>query len=230
MWQRAIVDFGVSGPDGVNGRTYLILAPGMEAPEGVDDDKYTVVRNPTNIVFLEIRALQADLAEADKMLRQFQIYPYSERNKKPKTTLIEAGDTPWGGWQPHGMSYWHELKEIIDREAVTERDRLMLSMLDTLGLRKGQPFEPNERQKALLKEGAVVGEAMVKGITTRTPIVNSEDRAAVSSRTRVVENDDGSVTIHFSPALPKGVNEENWLQTNLGNCSFAKSGRSGSAF
>ena len=323
MWQRAIADFGVSGPDGDKGTTYLILAPGMESPEGVSEEKYTIVNNPTNIVFLGIRALQPDPAEADTMLRKFNIFPYSERSNNPKSKLIEIdGETPWGQWQPHGMAYWESLKVILDREAVDPRDRMMMSMLDSLGLRKGEAFTPDERQKVLLKEAAIIGEAMTKSLTydspfhntefygethwdqllvtafddrdtyfdqvfrraaftyeavsrgkayyiekpgigqqyrtgykdddgqfllgsehytltmppnppakifwsavvydvnTRTPIINSEWRAAVSSRTGVVPNDDGSVTIHFSPELPKGVEKGNWIETNSGESWF----------
>ena len=323
MWQRAIADFGVSGPDGIKGSTYLILAPGMELPEGMPEGKFMVINNPTNIVFLGIRALQPDPAEADAMLRKFNIYPYSERSNNPKSKLIEVdGETPWGQWQPHGMAYWEALKVIMDREAVDPRDRMMMSMLDSLGLRKGEDFNPDERQKALLKEAAVIGEAMAKSLTydspfhnteyygdthwdqllvtsfddrdtyfdqvfrraaftyeavtrgkayyieqpgigqqyrtgykdddgqfligsehytltmppnppakifwsavvydvnTRTPIINSDLRAAVSSRTGVVSNDDGSVTIHFGPVVPDGVNKENWIQTNIGESWF----------
>jgi len=41
----------------------------------------------------------------------------------------------------------------------------MLAMLDSLGLRKGVPFQPDERQRRLLKEAAIVGEAMAKANT-----------------------------------------------------------------
>ncbi len=323
MWQRAIADFGISGPDGDKGTTYLILAPGMESPKGVSEEKYTIVNNPTNIVFFGIRALQPDPIEAVAMLKKFKIFPYSKLSNNPKSKLIEIdGETPWGQWQPHGMAYWESLKVILDREAVDPRDRMMMSMLDSLGLHKGEAFNPDERQKALLKEAAIIGEAMTKSLTydspfhnteyygdtywdqllvtafddrdtyfdqlfrraaftyeavsrgkayyiekpgigqqyrtgykdndgqfllgsehytltmppnppakifwsavvydvnTRTPIINSEWRAAVSSRTGVVPNDDGSVTIHFSPKLPDGVNKENWIETNSGESWF----------
>jgi len=175
MWQRGIADFGVSGPDGDKGTTYLILAPGMNLPEGVGKEKYTVVNNPTNVVFLGIRALQPDPAEAEAMLRKFNIYPYSERSNNPKSKLIEIdGETPWGQWQPHGMGYWETLKTIIDREAVDPRDRMMMSMLDSLGLRKDEPFNPDERQKTLLKEAAIVGEAMAKALTYDSPFHNTD--------------------------------------------------------
>ena len=323
MWQRAVADFGMSGPDGDKGSKYLVLAPGMEAPKGIDKEQYRIIRNHTNIAFFGIRALQPDPAEADAMLRKFNIYAYSKRNSGQRSKFIEVGDDlAWGQWQPHGMAYWKSLKTILDRENVENRDRLMMSMLDSLGLRKGEEFKPDERQQKLLKEAAVVGEAMTKGLTfdspfhntqyygdthwdqllvtsfddrdqyfdqmfrraaftyeavsrgkayyiekpgigqqyrtgykdsdgqfllgsehytltmpanppakifwsavvydvnTRTPIINSEWRAVVSSRTGLEENQDGSVTVHFSPVQPKGVSKGNWIETNRGESWF----------
>jgi len=43
-----------------------------------------------------------------------------------------------------------------------ERDRLILAQLRFLGIEKGKPFKPDERQKKILEEAAVVGEAMAK--------------------------------------------------------------------
>jgi hypothetical protein len=47
-----------------------------------------------------------------------------------------------------------------------ERDRLILAQLRFLGIERGQPFAPDERQTGLLEEGALVGEAMAKANTT----------------------------------------------------------------
>ena len=41
-----------------------------------------------------------------------------------------------------------------------ERDRLTLAQLRFLGIEKGKPFKPDARQKKLLEQGVVVGEAM----------------------------------------------------------------------
>ena len=166
MWQRGIEDFGVAGPDAGKGARILLLAPGMELPAGVDSGEYTVIRNPTNIVYFGIRALQPDPQAADALLRSFNIYSYADRGNPPEQVFIEVGkDVSWGGWQPHGMGYWNKLHDILDREVIAERDRLMISMLDSLGLKKGKPFEPDDRQRRVLKEAAVVGEAMAKAIT-----------------------------------------------------------------
>jgi hypothetical protein len=67
---------------------------------------------------------------------------------------------------PHGMAYWESLNEVVQNEPVMERDRLILAQLRFLGIEKGEPFEPDARQKEILEEGAIVGEAMAKANTT----------------------------------------------------------------
>src|SRR5258708_39939758 len=54
---------------------------------------------------------------------------------------------------------------MIQREPVEDRDRFSMAMLIPLGIEKGKPFQPNERQTKILTEGAFVGEAMAKANT-----------------------------------------------------------------
>jgi hypothetical protein len=60
------------------------------------------------------------------------------------------------------MEYWERLAAVMQREPVEDRDRFFMAMLKPLGIEKGQPFKPDERQKRILTEGASVGEAMAK--------------------------------------------------------------------
>ncbi len=43
-----------------------------------------------------------------------------------------------------------------------DRDRFFMAMLKPLGIEKGKPFNPDERQTKILTEAALVGEAMAK--------------------------------------------------------------------
>jgi len=88
--------------------------------------------------------------------------PYSERkNPKPRGCITPDGK-PWQAWHPRGIVYWERLADIINREPVHERDRYWLAMLKPLGIEKGKSFDPDERQKKILIEAALVGEAMAK--------------------------------------------------------------------
>ena len=85
-----------------------------------------------------------------------------KRNNPPETSITEAGDRKWAGWQPRGLEYFERLDEILEREVIDERDRFFHAMLKPLGIEKGKPFKPVERQKNILTEAALVGEAMAK--------------------------------------------------------------------
>jgi len=172
MFQRAVMDFGVSGDDRGKGVKFIVLAPGMEAPEGYDKKEFTIVKNTTRDVFIGIRALQVNPKEADLFLKKFKIYPYSELNNNPITEFIVVdGKTPWGQWQEHGMGYWETVKQIVDHDIFSEREGYILAMLQSLGIEKGKPWNPTAEDKKLLKEAAVVGESMIKTITFDKPFV-----------------------------------------------------------
>ena len=44
------------------------------------------------------------------------------------------------------MDYWVRLADIIEREAIHERDRFFMAMLKSIGIEKGKPFNPDERR------------------------------------------------------------------------------------
>jgi len=55
---------------------------------------------------------------------------------------------------------------------------------------------------------------------TRSQIQNDLGRPLVGTIHGTVANEDGSVDLHFAPALPEGVNEANWVQTRPGEGWF----------
>lgn len=62
----------------------------------------------------------------------------------------------------------------------------------------------------------------VYSIENRGIIENDVQRAEVGSDVKgTVYNEDGSVTFHFSPEKPAGINDANWIQTNKNENWFA---------
>ena len=45
------------------------------------------------------------------------------------------------------------------------RSRMIVPMLIPLGIEKGKPFMPNESQKKILEQGALIGEAMARNLS-----------------------------------------------------------------
>lgn len=174
FWQRALTDFGVTGPDRGAGGTYVFLGPGQEAP----DTGGTVVRSPTLTAFFFYRAVEPDPAKAEVLKRAVRIYPWSRRAQPPATRYLTPDPERVARIPPvpRGMEYWRRLAQVIQEEPVQDRDRFFAAMLRPLGIEKGRPFEPDARQAAVLAEGAFVGEVMAKA--------NSFDKRFPGSRYR----------------------------------------------
>jgi hypothetical protein len=160
MWQRPITDMGLSGPDRGEGGKYLVIPPGQKAPKDVEG--YRVVESPTNNLFHAFRVLATDPKEAEALKSGYQAYPYAKRDNPRKTRVIPAEGKKWTGWPENGLEFWRMLSKMLNEEPVHERDRMMVAMLKPLGIEKGKKFEPDARQKKILEQAAVVGEAMAR--------------------------------------------------------------------
>lgn len=159
MWQRPLIDMGQTGPDRGVGGVYVITGPEQKA--AVPEGGY-LAESPTSNVFWGFRALDKDPARAKALLELLEIYPLSKNDNPPRKTIVDISDIRWSQTPPRGIDYWRSLHAIVQREPVQERDRFFMAMLKPLGIEKGKPFKPDERQARLLTDGALVGEAMAK--------------------------------------------------------------------
>ena len=159
FWQRPITDMGETGPDEGKGAKYLLLGPGQTVPETQD---YRLIRSPTNNVFVAFRVLDPNPENAQALIAKFRMYPYGVRSNPPPTRLLRPEGRPWSQVPPSGFAYFARLNDILQREPVFERDRMIMAMLKPLGLEKGKPFQPDARQRNILDEGARMGELMAQ--------------------------------------------------------------------
>jgi hypothetical protein len=159
IWQRPISDTGQTGPDRGGGGKYLVVPPGSDIREMRG---YIVARSTSNQVWFASRALDRDPAAAEKVARNHKVYAWSQRNNPPETKFIPVGGKDWASAQPVSLDYWTYLSDVIQPEPIEARDMVMFGMLVPLGIEKGKPFSPNERQKKILIEAAQVGELMAR--------------------------------------------------------------------
>jgi hypothetical protein len=163
-WQRVLADLGLVGPDQGRGGKYLILPLGHEkvAPAG-----YYVVQSPSRTVLAGVRLLGEDKEKAIReLIPGIKTYKWSPGGLGPVMGVRHAGDVKWSQMPPRGMAYWETLNEVVQTEPIMDRDRLILAQLRFLGIEKGKPFSPDARQKKILEEAVVVGEAMAKANTS----------------------------------------------------------------
>ena len=164
IWQRVLADLGVVGPDQGQGGKYLILPAGYKkiSPAG-----YYVVEAPGRILLAGVRLLGTDKEKAIReLIPGIKTYKWSSTGVAQTTPVRSAGDVKWSQMPPRGMAYWEALNDVIQSEPIMERDRLILAQLRFLGIEKGKPFQPDERQKKILRSAVLVGEAMAKANTS----------------------------------------------------------------
>ncbi len=161
FWQRPITDTGLTGPDRGAGARYLLVGPGQDTP---DVPGAIVVPTPTLNVMHGTRMLTTDHDEAGRTLAAYRVYPASRLDDPTSTRVVRPEGRPWSGTQPRGIAYWEAVDRLVDEEPVHERDRITVASLERLGIVKGRPFGPDERQRRILEQAAVVGEAMARAI------------------------------------------------------------------
>lgn len=164
FWQREIGAMGEMGPDRGRGGKYVVLPPGASAPDDLSPDYRTLHSSGFNIMF-GFRTLDPNPDNAQALVDAVRIYPYSERENPAPTRIVSPDGREWTGDQPRGLDYWRALHGVYQTEVVDERDRFYLAMLKQLGIEKGKPFEPDERLRRILEQGAAAGELMAQANT-----------------------------------------------------------------
>ena len=150
-------------PDTAKPAKYLLLGPGQAQPADVSG--LEIRHSATYLCMVGLRITVTDAKEAQSLLAQFRVYSYANRANPPKTKTVGPRGKAWIGTPLHDMGYWQRLNEIVQREPVAARDVFFHAMMKPLGIEKGKRFSPNGRQKKLLTDAVVVGEAMARANT-----------------------------------------------------------------
>ncbi|WP_394349684.1 DUF1254 domain-containing protein [Adhaeribacter soli] len=168
MWCRWVVDVGFLGVDKGEGGKYLFVPPGYEeeVPEG-----YIVVKPRTFGMYMFWRSFlneKGDPKPQVHLIKQTaRVYPFSRADKPPTLTFIDATDKPFCQVPPADYTFWEYLNEVVQEEPSNSLDTVTLGFFRSIGSKRGVPFAPDERMKAILREAAAVGHATARAITYR---------------------------------------------------------------
>jgi hypothetical protein len=158
-WDQPIEDVGPSGADKGEGGKYLLLPPGYSGPrskEDLESEGYLVYETDTYQNHFAFRprlyngATDADAAEYAQTIR---IYYLAEADDPPPTRYLDATDVPYDSLPYYNYTFFQDINDTIQANPVRPQDKVMVSLLKDLGIEKGKPFEPSERQKRAMHEG-----------------------------------------------------------------------------
>ncbi len=178
-WFRFVIDMGGPGPDRGQGGTYLIVP---EDYDGELPDGYFVARSPSSVNWLILRGFLVDGrpdAASDMFRRGLRIYPLSEQAAPPAMQFSSFSRVPMNTIHANDFEFYDEIARVIEREPLTLIDPETRGVLASIGIRKGRPFEPDDRMRSILEEAVRIGNATARAtaLAPRDPEVTIyEDR------------------------------------------------------
>jgi len=155
-WQRPIGDVGPAGRDGGRGAKYLILPPNYQ---GVLPVGYLVLRQKTYEGYFLLRPVIADnsesnLKKAEQFVKQIKIYPLAKAENPPKTEHVDCYRKRVHAIMDFDVSYFDNLHEILQQEFIEEKDIAILGLAESIGIRKGDAFKPDDTAKKVFDSAA----------------------------------------------------------------------------
>jgi hypothetical protein len=152
-WQRPIDDVGAIGRDRGRGAKYLLL------PQDYSDPLLPgamVYRQRTHNGFAILRPIIAgaspeNLDKVVDFVKKLKIYPLGQQ---PKTKYVDLYDKLLEMTPVLDENIYKEIHEMIGEEPVETQNLAMMGLLAKIGIRKGEPFEPNAKLRAVHAKAA----------------------------------------------------------------------------
>jgi hypothetical protein len=165
FFQRTLTDVGAAGPDRARGGLYLLLPPDYTGPT---PGGYFAFKSSTYNVFLFFRTVMGkgdgrpDPAPAVQAAETTRVYPLFtvEKDVKPMQ-FPDASGTRIDMMYPTDSTYWTKLKEFIDYEPADSVEPETRGVLASIGIIKGEPFNPTDRQKQALQKAVETAPKMI---------------------------------------------------------------------
>ena len=143
-------------------------------PAGYDGpipDGYFVSESPSRINWLILRGLLVD-GKPDAPTKNFhdglRVYPLSQVDAPPEMEFISLGGKEFNTIHANDVSFFDELNDVIQREPLGLIDDETRGLLASIGIRKGSPFAPDDRMRALLTEAVAVANGTARAISFKT--------------------------------------------------------------
>ena len=160
---RWVVDLGLTGPDQGRGGRYLFLPPGYEGP--VPSMGFHVVKSPTNRLLMFFRAFvkDGDLKGAvANVTDNTKLYPLADLGKPVITNFVDTSGKQFNTISGNTFEFFNELNEAVQNEPADFVDPETVGLFAAIGIRKGQPFQPDARMTKILTDAVALGNAAAR--------------------------------------------------------------------
>lgn len=165
VYMRYITDIGNAGPDKGEGGKFLIVPPGYEGE--LPADGYFIVKPSSNMNWIALRGFYgADgiAARTAELKDTVRIYPWAKQDNPPETNFVDLTDIQFNTIHSNDFSFFEEMKAVVDSEVEGALPNELMGALFSLGIRKGEPFEPDSSLRNTLTEAVALGTAAARSL------------------------------------------------------------------
>src|SRR5262249_15813746 len=163
---RWVIDVGLTGPDRGKGGQYLFAPPGYTGelpPSG-----YFVAKPRTNTLIAFYRAFVkgGDVAAAVRGVKEHaRIYPLhavSESGEPPATRFVNLSGLKFNTISSNTFTFYEELNAVVQHEPADFVDPETDGLFAAIGIRKGEPFAPDDRMRGILSDAVAVANGIAR--------------------------------------------------------------------
>ncbi len=167
-WDVPFADVGPSGDDKGKGGKYLMLPPGYKGEKSKAElvkEGYIVYETDTYMYSFSFRPRLykgATDKDAGDYAQGIKVYALSEAGDPPPTRHIDATEKSYDSLPYYNYTYFQDINDFVQGNPIRPQDKVMVSLLKDLGIEKGKPFEPTDRQKKAMEEGLLLAYASMQ--------------------------------------------------------------------
>ena len=181
---RFVTDLGLTGPDQGKGGKYLVVPPGYTGTLPPESEGYFVTKSRTysNLVIMRAFVQGSDIATIVKNVKaNAAMYPLSAAAKPTPTKFVNFSGMQINTVHANDFTFYEELNEVVQHEPDDFLESEVVGILASIGIKKGKPFAPDARMKAILTDAAAVANATSRAMTfaSRDPLTKVLPRPAV---------------------------------------------------
>lgn len=176
-WHVPMIDVGSKGADEGEGGKYLFLPPEYGDEFGtateLESQGYIIVpgvdTHDISYAFRPTLLNGATHAEAGKHAKGIKIYTLAEAvsGDIEPNDYMDLTDEPYDCLPYYNMTFIEDINDVVQNNPVREKDRGVYSMLQSIGIKKDEAFNPTPLQKKAALEGLELAYAyMQKKFTT----------------------------------------------------------------
>ena len=100
----------------------------------------------------------------ESVKKNLRIYRLADAANPPPMKFVNASGIPANFVAPGDYSFWGLLNQVIQEEPAAGSDPTTLGLFASIGIVKGQPFNPDERMKKILTDAANIGAVTARAI------------------------------------------------------------------